>query len=249
MAGRRRPMPVALEEALGALLDRRDADRGDDHASGARATARGAAERRSDEILDGYQRLAQTAPRRRRPAARHAGPCRPLVSAIVPYFRRRGSCATRSSRCWPRPTRGSRSCSSTTARLRTADWVVAELAAPLAGGRGHPDEPGAGGGAELRHRADAGAATCSRSMPTTSPSPSSSPACVEVLEARPDVAYVTSWSRYIDEDGAPLERPGPRLPAARQPGRASTPTRTWPATRPRSSAGGSSTPAFATARS
>jgi len=33
--------------------------------------------------------------------------------------------------------------------------------------------------------------------------------CVEVLERRPDVAYVTSWSSYIDEDGAP--RAGPDL--------------------------------------
>jgi glycosyltransferase involved in cell wall biosynthesis len=30
--------------------------------------------------------------------------------------------------------------------------------------------------------------------------------CVEVLERRPEVAYVTSWSRYITKDGAP--RPG-----------------------------------------
>ena len=33
--------------------------------------------------------------------------------------------------------------------------------------------------------------------------------CVEVLERRPEVAYVTSWSRYIEPDGTP--RPGPEL--------------------------------------
>ncbi len=29
--------------------------------------------------------------------------------------------------------------------------------------------------------------------------------CVEVLEARPEVAYVTSWSRYVGPDGRPRE--------------------------------------------
>jgi glycosyltransferase involved in cell wall biosynthesis len=28
--------------------------------------------------------------------------------------------------------------------------------------------------------------------------------CVEILERRPEVAYVTSWSRYIEDDGTPL---------------------------------------------
>ena len=27
--------------------------------------------------------------------------------------------------------------------------------------------------------------------------------CVEVLEARPELAYVTSWSRYVDAQGRP----------------------------------------------
>ena len=40
---------------------------------------------------------------------------------------------------------------------------------------------------------------------------------MEILERRPEVAYVTSWSRYVEEDGTP--RPGPQrgLSAARQP--------------------------------
>jgi len=33
--------------------------------------------------------------------------------------------------------------------------------------------------------------------------------CVEILEQRPEVAYVTSWSRYIETDGTP--RGGPAL--------------------------------------
>ena len=41
--------------------------------------------------------------------------------------------------------------------------------------------------------------------------------CVEILEARPEVAYVTSWSRYIDEHGTPRPARRDRLPAARQP--------------------------------
>jgi glycogen(starch) synthase len=32
--------------------------------------------------------------------------------------------------------------------------------------------------------------------------------CVAVLERRPELAYVTSWSRYIDETGVPLPGPG-----------------------------------------
>ena len=40
--------------------------------------------------------------------------------------------------------------------------------------------------------------------------------CVAVLEQRPELAYVTAWSEFIDEDGGP---PGRRLPADRQPRR------------------------------
>ena len=57
--------------------------------------------------------------------------------------------------------------------------------------------------------------------------------CVEILERRPEVAYVTSWSRYIDEDGTP--RPGPDLgyqPLGNQ-ARADRARRTSPATRRR----------------
>lgn len=32
--------------------------------------------------------------------------------------------------------------------------------------------------------------------------------CVELLESDPAIAYVTCWSRYIDEDGEPVEWPG-----------------------------------------
>src|SRR5439155_212396 len=39
------------------------------------------------------------------------------------------------------------------------------------------------------------------------PHPSFIERCVEVLERDPDVAFVTSWLRYIDEDGTPLEPP------------------------------------------
>jgi hypothetical protein len=31
--------------------------------------------------------------------------------------------------------------------------------------------------------------------------------CVRLLESRPELAYATSWSRYVQEDGTP--RPGP----------------------------------------
>jgi glycogen synthase len=31
--------------------------------------------------------------------------------------------------------------------------------------------------------------------------------CVEILERRPEVAYVTAWSRYIDDDGTPVAGP------------------------------------------
>lgn len=34
--------------------------------------------------------------------------------------------------------------------------------------------------------------------------------CVAVLEARPDLAYVTAWSEYIDESGRPLDAAGYR---------------------------------------
>ncbi len=69
--------------------------------------------------------------------------------------------------------------------------------------------------------------------------------CVEVLEERPELAYVTAWSEYVDERGLPARR-------GRATGRSETGSRGWsartsPARRWRSFAAACSSAACATA--
>ncbi len=186
------------------------------------------------EILDGYRAACRA---RACAAAAPSAPQRgtpPLVSAIVPYYRRVAVCARRDRvagrrRLIPRleivlVNDGS---------FEEEDWVVAELAAQLPVVVVSQMNQGPGRGAESW--------ACSQSrgryvFPLDADNmaePEFVARCVEILERSAEVAYVTSWSRYIGEDGAP--RPGADvwLPAARQPRSTDRARTTSPETRRR----------------
>ena len=155
------------------------------------------------EILDGYEGLARCRPRRRR---RVVGGGWPLVSVVVPYFRSSEFVAdtVRSvgEQSYPRlelvlVNDGS---------FEDEDWVVGELAA-----RDRVvvvSQMNSGLGAARNF----GISQCRGRyvFPLDADNmahPEFVARCVEILEHRPELAYATSWSRYVTQDGTP--RPGP----------------------------------------
>ena len=194
---------VALGEALEALLDARSEVQGLVRAGGPVAVARGLCDER--EILDGYEGLARA--ELTRPVARRgAGGRLPLVSAIVPYYRASGfvreTIESLLAQTYPRleivlVNDGS---------FEDRDWCVAQIAgrAPVVVVSQMNQGLGAArnfGVAQSRGR---------YVFPLDADNlaePEFVARCVEILERRSDVAYVTSWSRYVGVDGTPREGP------------------------------------------
>jgi glycogen(starch) synthase len=157
------------------------------------------------EILDRYQELAHFKLRHR--CARTRSPTRmPLVSAIVPYYR---------SSLYVRETIQSL-LQQTYSRLEIVlvndgsfeddDWVVAELSAHAPIIVVSQVNSGLGAARNLGISQSRGRYV----FPFDADDlvhPAFVERCVDVLEWRPEVTYVTSWSRYVKEDGTP--RPGP----------------------------------------
>jgi glycogen(starch) synthase len=192
--------PVALEDALKSILS----DAGSVAAlirSGAPAqTGRSLAD--EAQIVEAYARLARSQPRRA--AARLEGRP-PLVSAVIPYFR---------SARWVRDAVDSLLAQTYSpieivlvndGSFDDEDWIVAELAARQGVTVFSQTNSGLGaarnfGIAQTRGR---------YVLPLDSDNmiePGFVARCVEILERRPEVAYVTSWSLYVDDDGQPLNR-------------------------------------------
>jgi glycosyltransferase involved in cell wall biosynthesis len=157
------------------------------------------------EILDRYQELARLKPRQRRVRARAAGRL-PLVSAIVPYYR--------SSR-YVRETIESLLAQTYSSleivlvndgSFEEEDWVVAELAARSQVVVVSQINSGLGAARNFGISQSRGRYVLPFDADDLA-HPEFVERCVEVLERRPEVAYVTAWSRYMQEDGTP--RPGP----------------------------------------
>jgi glycosyltransferase involved in cell wall biosynthesis len=156
------------------------------------------------ELLESYQQLAQLAPRRRRAGAR-ARSAPPLVTAVVPYFRSsqyvRDTIESLLRQTYPRleivlVNDGS---------FEDEDWVVAELAARSQVIVVSQMNSGLGAARNFGITQALGRYV----FPLDSDNFAHADfveRCVTVLEHRPELAYVTSWSRYVDETGAP--RPG-----------------------------------------
>jgi glycogen(starch) synthase len=159
------------------------------------------------EILDAYQRLAR-APLARpvAPAPRTSGAAQPpLVSAIVPYYR---ACAhvadtveSLLAQTYPRleivlVNDGS---------FAEEDWILAELAARAPVLVVSQMNRGLGAARNFGISQARGRYVFPLDADNVA-EPEFVARCVAVLEARPELAYVTSWSRYIDESGTPRER-------------------------------------------
>jgi glycosyltransferase involved in cell wall biosynthesis len=191
---------AALQDALEALVDRRG-ELGE-MVRGERPSAHGRALSDEREILDGYQALVGSRPRwASRPRPR-AGPRPPLVSAIVPYYRLSGYVAetvqSLLAQSYPRievvlVNDGS---------FEDEDWVLAEIAGRLPVVVVTQMNAGLGAARNFGVSQSRGRYV----FPLDSDNivePEFVARCVEILEQRSDVGYVTSWSRYIEADGTP----------------------------------------------
>jgi glycosyltransferase involved in cell wall biosynthesis len=151
------------------------------------------------EIAEAYEALAAEAPRHRRPAAGRA-PAPPLVSAVIPYHATtefvRETVESLVEQTYPRleiilVNDGS---------FEESDWVVAELAARYPINVITQPNGGLGAARNFGIRASRGRYVFPLDADNAA-QPSFVERCVEVLEARPELAYVTSWSRFVDQRG------------------------------------------------
>ena len=198
---------VALEVALEGLLDARGEVEGLVRAGGPVAMARALCDER--EILDGYEGLAR-APLVR-PVARARAVGRgglPLVSAIVPYFRASGFVRDTFESLLAQTYRRLEIVLVNDGSFDDDDWCVAEIAARAPVVVVSQMNQGLGAARNFGVSQSRGRYVFPLDADNVV-EPEFVARCVEILEARPELAYVTSWSRYIDADGTP--RPGPDL--------------------------------------
>jgi glycosyltransferase involved in cell wall biosynthesis len=194
----------ALEQALHALLLNRSVVT--DLVRSESPARLGASLTEPHEIMDGYGRLL--ADTRSRLPTRAASDPEPLVSAIVPYYRASEyvAAAVESllTQTYPRievllVNDGS---------WEPEDWIVAELAARFPVIVVSQMNGGLGAARNFGIRQSRGRYV----FPLDSDNlaqPEFVARAVEILQGRPDVAYVTAWSRYIEPDGT--QRTGPDL--------------------------------------
>jgi glycogen(starch) synthase len=192
--------PEALADAIERVVDARaGAEQGG-------WLADGAPRARFDELTDPepvverYLELAaeqRTAPRARRPA-------RALVTVVVPYYRMEGfveeALASVRDQTYPSieivlVNDGS---------FRAEDEILEPIAERY--GCRLITQPNSGLGQARNLGLDVGRGRYVLPLdPDDVLLPTYVERCVEVLDSRPEVAYVTAWSRYIQEDGAPHE--------------------------------------------
>ena len=194
----------ALERAFARLLDSREELERLVRSGAPSAHARALSNDR--EILDGYQYLARAKSYGRRPRRGRARRL-PLVSAVVPYFRSsryvRDTVESLLSQAYPRVeivlvNDGS---------FEEEDWIVAELAAAAPVVVVSQMNRGLGAARNFGISQSRGRYVLPLDADNVA-DPQFVARCVEILESRPEVAYVTAWSRYMEADGTP--RSGPR---------------------------------------
>jgi glycosyltransferase involved in cell wall biosynthesis len=191
---------AALQDAIERLLERPEEVVEAIRTGGPLAQAR----RLTDEqaILESYEQLAAMPSRRHRRKVRAAGEPVPLVSAIVPYYR-----ASR----FVRDTIESL-LAQTHHRLEIVivndgsfdeeDWILGEIAAQAPVTVVTQMNAGLGAARNFGVLQSHGRYVFPLDA-DNAVEPEFVARCVEVLEADPAVAYVTSWSRYVEADGTP----------------------------------------------
>jgi glycosyltransferase involved in cell wall biosynthesis len=196
---------VALEQALESVMGATGALKEMVRSGAPLARSRELGDER--EILDGYQTLLRAEPVR--PGARRRASRKPpLVSAIIPYYRAhryvREAVQSLLAQTYPRlelvlVNDGS---------FEEHDWIVAELAARMPVTVVTQMNQGLGAARNFGVLQSRGRYVFPLDCDNIA-EPEFVARCVEILERRPEIAYVTSWSRYIEDDGTP--RPGPQL--------------------------------------
>ncbi len=194
---------VALEQALESVLGATGALKEMVRSGAPLARGRELGDER--EILEGYQSLVGA--ERATPGPRRRSSTRPpLVSAIVPYYRasRYVLEAVRSllAQTYPRlelvlVNDGS---------FEERDWIVAEIGARMPVNVVTQMNQGLGAARNFGVLQSRGRYVFPLDADNVA-EPEFVARCVEILERRPEVAYVTSWSRYIEDDGTPLAGP------------------------------------------
>ncbi|MGI8714106.1 MAG: glycosyltransferase [Solirubrobacteraceae bacterium] len=190
--------PVALAQALEALLGRSDELAQIVRGQAPIARARALSDDR--EILDAYQALAAHPPPRRHGRGVSASARPPLVSAIVPYFRAaqyvRDTIDSLLAQSYPRieivlVNDGS---------FEDQDWIVAEIAGRLPVSVVTQMNQGLGAARNFGVLQSQGRYFFPLDADNVA-EPEFVARAVAILEQRPEVAYVTSWSRYVSPDG------------------------------------------------
>ena len=152
-------------------------------------------------IVEGYRELARVKPRRRRASPRRP----PLVSAVVPYYRASRYVRDTIESLLAQSYRPLEIVLVNDGSFEPEDWVVAELSARAPVMVVSEVNSGLGAARNLGISQCAGRYVFPLDADNFA-HPEFVARCVEVLEHRREVAYVTSWSRYVDEEGSP--RPG-----------------------------------------
>ncbi len=214
-----------LERLLEGVLERREELRSLVRSGGLVASGR----KRSDErdIHHRYQELALHKPRRRRPGPRLPAP--PLVSAIVPYYRASDHVRDTISSLVAQSYARLEIVLVNDGSFEEDDWVLADLAgrAPIV----CVSQINRGLGAARNFGISQSRGRYVFPLDADNLAhPDFVARCVDVLEHCADVAYVTSWSRYITEDGA--LRPGPSATSRSVTRYRWSHRKTWPAMPP-----------------
>lgn len=156
-----------------------------------------------EEIAEGYRDIV----RRGRPhRARPARITEPLVSAVVPYYRLHEFLPATIESILAQTYRPIEVIVVNDGSLRDVDWVLAELSARFPITVLTQINSGLGAARNFGVKQSRGRYV----MPLDADNviePDFVERCVGILESDPSVAFVTSWSRYIDEHGEELPAP------------------------------------------
>lgn len=158
-------------------------------------------------ILDSYQQLASVKPRHRlrRPPARTG---QPLVSAIVPYYHASRFIRATIESLLAQTHRRLEIVLVNDGSFALEDRIVAELAAQAPIVVVSQMNQGLGAARNFGISQSRGRYVFPLDADNLA-APEFVARCVDILESRPELAYVTAWSRYLDEAGSP--RPGSTL--------------------------------------